>query len=191
MKIGMAVVPPVLFAGTRFLAAGLLPLAAYQCLRLQAGVGRGEWGQLLLVSFLMVSFPYALLFWGAQHVSTGVAAAIDPAVLSVALLAFGVLVGQERLDVRRLLALALGSGRLMLLFAGSLSVRGSVLEAWAASAILLSALLYAARSVLARPLLATSPALIVSGWALVTGGGPMTAGAVAFEPGARAALDLR
>jgi drug/metabolite transporter (DMT)-like permease len=64
-------------------------------------------------------------------------------VLPVALLAFGALVGQERLDVRRLLALALGSGRLMLLFAGSLSVRGSVLEAWAASAILLSALLYA------------------------------------------------
>jgi len=193
MKAALAEIPPALFAGTRFLAAGAL-LLAYHAAR---GTARVDWRRdglrLAEVTMFMVVLTYPLLFWGALYVTSGLAAVIDLSFLPVALLAFGVAVGEERFDRGKALSMAVGvSGLAILLGPKALAEHaGSSLELWGAGAIVLSAVSYAAGSVMARPLLRTYPAVLVSGLTLLGGGLVTTAGSVLFEPGALEALPLR
>lgn len=64
IKAGIAVVPPLMFAGTPFAIAGLLILGI-ACLRGKLPrVTRRDWPRLLLVTLLMIPLCYGPLFWG-------------------------------------------------------------------------------------------------------------------------------
>lgn len=189
IKAGVTTVPPVFFAGTRFTIAGAILLAV-------AGRGRGlatlrpDLARLAVVSLLMITATYGLLFWGAQFISSGLAAILDLAFTPVALLGIGVMFGQERFTLLRALGLALGIAGLLVLF-GPKALNGTEATLlWFAggAAMVVSAFIYALGSVLARPLLNRHPAVLVSGLTTFGGGLLLTAGALAFEPGAVAAL---
>jgi len=190
IKTGVSLVPPILFSGTRFLAAGALLLVFWWCAGQPVTIRRQDYPRLALATLFMVALTYALLFWGARHVSSGLAAVIDLSFLPVALLAFAVALGEEQLDGRRLGALVLGAVGLVLLFGPKALVErnGSGQELWGGAAIALSALIYAAGSVLARPVLRRYPSVLISGHSLLWGGAVMTLGALVFEPGALDAL---
>lgn len=66
--------PPFLFAGLRFFlaGAGLLPLLAWAGRRPR--LGAKDAAAVAAAGVLMTSVPYAALFWGEQHVSSGTAA---------------------------------------------------------------------------------------------------------------------
>jgi drug/metabolite transporter (DMT)-like permease len=193
MKVGVQSVPPVLFAGTRFVAAGTLLLAyAYfrgERLRLTSGDAQ----RLAIVTVLMITLAYALIFWGAVHVSSGLAAVIDLSFLPVALLAIAVALREERFDARRAAAVALGVTGLIVLFAPKAvgELEGTVMELWGGLAIVASAFVYSLGSVLARPLLRRHPPTALSGAMLLPGGLLMVAGSLLVEPGAMAALNGR
>lgn len=73
-KVGIEVVPPLLFAGSRFTAAGALLLL----LSWRNGEVRGrqvqDCGRFIAVSILMITLCYGPLFWGMQYIDTGTAA---------------------------------------------------------------------------------------------------------------------
>lgn len=199
VKLGIEAVPPVFFAGARFTAAGGILLGV---LRWQGAVGRvarADLPRLAAVTLLMIAATYALLFWGAQFVSSGLAAILDLALMPVALLAIAALLGEERFSPARAAGVALGVAGLLVLF-GPQALDGGGPERDAAGtamwfagggAIVLSALTYSLGSVLARPLLrAYSPAL-VAGVTTLGGGVVLLAGALVLEPGATAALSGR
>ncbi len=193
MKVGVEAVPPVLFAGTRFMAAGTL-LVGYlvltgERLRFQ----RQDLSRLSLATLLMVTLAYSLIFWGALHVSSGLAAVIDLSFLPVALLTIGVALGEERFDHRRAAAIVLGIVGLVILFAPKVldELDGTVMEVWGGLAIVASAIAYGLGSVLSRPLLRRYSPVVVSGANLLPGGALMVIGSLLFEPGAVAALDGR
>src|SRR5690348_11411062 len=81
IKTGVAAVPPLFFAGTRFVAAGLLLLAWSRFAGGSAGVRRSvqreDWPKLLVATLLMIVATYALLFWGTAHVASGLASVIN------------------------------------------------------------------------------------------------------------------
>jgi len=193
MKAGVEAVPPVLFAGTRFVAAGTL-LLSYAALRGERlRIGSEDWVRLGAVTLLMIALAYALIFWGAVHVSSGLAAVIDLSFLPVALLGLAVALGEERFDARRALAIGLGILGLVILFAPRIAgeVKGTAMEVWGGLAIVASAFVYGLGSVLARPLLRRHPPVALSGATLLPGGLVMVAGSLVVEPGAIAALDGR
>ncbi|KAA2235807.1 DMT family transporter [Salinarimonas soli] len=192
-KVGLASVPPVLFSGTRFLAAGGIILLWCRMRGESTAVAPAHRGRLALAMLLMVALTYPLLFWGTIHVSSGLAAVIDLSFLPVALLGFAVLAGEERFSRRKGLAIGLGALGLAVLFGPKASTpgTGSPLEAWGVGAIILSALVYAGGSVIARPLLRVYPPLVVAGVTLFWGGVVTTLAALAAEPGALAALPHR
>lgn len=189
IRAGVEAVPPVFFAGTRFTAAGavLLALAARGD---GVAVPRADWPRLAVVTLLMIVATYALLFWGVRFVSTGLAAVLDLALTPIALFGLGILLGEERFSPLRVLGLALGIAGLLVLFGPKALGGAGAGPMWfaGAAAITASAITYALGSVLARELLARHPALHISGLTTFGGGLVLVAGALAFEPGARAAL---
>lgn len=190
MKLGVAVVPPLLFAGTRFVIAGTL-LLTWQARG--GGPLRHVWrhpARFALVTSMMIVATYALLFWGVQHVPTGLAAVINNALMPVALLAMGVVSGEERFTVRQAAAIALGLGGLAVLF-GPSAMNGAVadpLQVWGIAATVCATLAYSLGSVLARPLLRSASPTAMSGSMNLTGGIALVVLSLALEPGAARAL---
>lgn len=194
MKVGISAVPPILFAGTRFVAAGLILLGWLALAGRPRRIASGHWGRLAVATVLIVAIPYALLFWGALHVSSGLAAVLDLSFIPVALLAVAVLLGEETFRARQGTAIVVGIAGLALLFGPKALAgagAGGSLELWGGVAIVASAIIYGIGSVLARPLLRAYDPVLVSGMTILPGGVLLTAGALLLEPRAVEALSLR
>src|ERR1700728_2184677 len=101
MKLGVASVSPIFFAGTRFVAAGLILLAVAGLRGEMRRLARPDFGRLLLVQLLMVVLTYAPLFWGIRHVPSGLTAVLDLALMPVSLLGFGIVLGEENWSLAR------------------------------------------------------------------------------------------
>lgn len=199
VKVGIEAVPPVLFAGTRFTMAGAVLLGTLWWRGAAGPIARADLARLAAVTLLVIVGTYALLFWGAKFVSSGLAAILDLAFMPVMLLVVGVLLGEERLTPARAAGVALGVAGLLVLFGpqaldeGGREEGGVGTAMWFAGggAIVLSALTYSVGSVLARPLLRAYPPILISGTTTLGGGVVLVAGALALEPGATAALSGR
>jgi len=194
-KAGIEVVPPLLFAGTRFTAAGVL-LLLYGWARGEAATFKvGDSIRFVAVSMLMITLCYAPLFWGMQYIDTGTAAVLEMSLTPIALLCFALLLREESLDVRRILAILLGvSGLIILFWPSAPDEHVSKPEAfagaslWGGLAVASAAFTYGYGSVLARPLLRSYPALFVAGITTLVGGIALLAAALLSEPGALSAL---
>lgn len=192
VKLGVAAVPPCLFAGTRFVVAGGFLLLVLRLRGRPVGIARPDLGRLAAVTLLMVVATYALLFWGARSVSSGIAAILDLALMPVALLGIGAAFGEERLTRARVAGVALGVAGLLVLFAPRLAAEGvGNTSLVGAGAIVLAALVYSLGSVAARPLLRAYPPVLLAGVTMLAGGVVLIALSAALEPGAGRALALR
>ncbi|MGH7607624.1 MAG: EamA family transporter [Gemmatimonadales bacterium] len=82
IKVGVGELPPFLFAGLRFLVAGVLLLAVARALG--DGVPRraSDWGTLAVVGILLLGGGNAFVVWAEQYTASGVASII---VVTVAL----------------------------------------------------------------------------------------------------------
>lgn len=190
MKLGVAVVPPVFFGGTRFVAAGSV-LLAYAWLRGSARpLRRAETGRLVLVQLLMIVLTYGPLFWAIPYVPSGLAAVLDLALMPVCLLGFGLLLGEERWTPSRVAAVVLGFAGLGVLFGPEAVAPTDLWGLAAAAAIVFSTAAYSLGSVVARPLATSLDAAYMSGLTILPGGLALTLGALAFEPGAAAAASF-
>ena len=190
MKAGLAVVPPLFFAGTRFVVAGAV-IAALQWLRGGAVVPvRAAWFRMVAVSILLVSLTYGLLFWGMQFVNSGTAAMLEMSFTPVALLGFALLFRHEAFSLSRALAITLGIGGLALLFGPKMTGVGEPMEAVGALATVAAALVYGLGSVLARPLLKTMGPQAVAASTMLLGGLILLGASWLLEPGAGTAARL-
>ena len=144
-----------------------------------------------VVTLLIIAGCYGLLFWGAKFVSSGMAAILDLAFMPVCLLGIGVAFGEDHFTAARAWGVAIGVCGLLILFGPKALAgpdTGGLAELAGGGAIVLSAIIYALGSVLARPLLRTHTPAQISGVTTFCGGLVLGAGALAFEPGARRAL---
>jgi drug/metabolite transporter (DMT)-like permease len=198
IKTGIAAVPPLFFAGTRFVAAGILLLAwerfadprrasAPPKPRAMRTVRREDWRPMLVASLLVIAATYSLLFWGMQHVTSGLSAVLNLALMPVGLFAIGLAYGEERFTLRRLIAIAVGIVGLAVLFRPESGGRDSG-ELWGMAAIIGGTLAYCWGSVLSRPLLRVYSPELVSGATCLIGGIVLVGFALAVEPIGRGTL---
>jgi len=195
IKAGISAVPPVFFVGTRFTVAGAILLGVLRWQGPLERIARAHWPRLAAVTLLLIALTHAFMFWGAQFVSSGLAAILDLAFVPVALLATGALLGEERFSPARAAGVALGVTGILVLFgpqalAGDGPGKGAGTAMWLAggAAIVVAAFIAGFGAVLARPLLRVYPSVLVSGVITLAGGVVLSAGALALEPGATAAL---
>lgn len=168
IRIGVQDLPPVLFAGVRFLLAAPLMLA-YAWLRgARLPSSRRDWGLITLTAVLMLVGGNGLVTWAEHWVESNQAALII-ATSAIWMAGFGALGGHgDRLSWRAGAGLLLGMSGVALLVGSGLQLRSAP---WFAYVALLAApIMWAAGSVISRryplgcaPLMAAALQMLVTG----------------------------
>ena len=193
IKAGVATVPPLFLAGSRFTAAGMILLTIVVA-RGEWTVRRGDLPRLAAAAVLMIAICYGSLFWGMVFIDSGTAAVLEMGLTPVALLGFALLLDEEPGTARKILAIALGIVGLLVLFGPTAKAAWTNADADAgrralgAAAVASAAVTYGWGSVVARPLLRVHPAMLVSGATTFGGGVVLLLASLALEPGAVGAL---
>ena len=188
IKIGVGQVPPLFFAGSRFLAAGILILGATRLLKgaQEVRVARADIWPLTIMSGLVVSVCFALIFWGEQYVSASVTAIVVQGMIPIFLPFFAAMYGYEVLTFPRKLSILLGLVGLGFIFApgiaaGNTGDTGTMLEVAGLAAIVVGTLSYCYGSVQGRQILSRNSSVAIAGWQNLLGGIIVLAASIPLE----------
>ena len=189
MKVGIAVVPPGVFAGTRWTTAGLMLLLWRWARGQRLLIPMRLTGRLVVVALLMVSLNQVIQLYGLRYITAGLACVLSSALTPIALLGFAVAWRQERFAWRQLVALGIGIAGVLVLF-GPSAVEGKldVWEVLGALGVIVGTVCYSAGSVMARPLMNSLAPAQMAAMTNLIGGAMLLVASVVFEPGAAAAL---
>ena len=167
IKIGLEDCPPLLGAGVRFALAGVLLLGVSLARRSSL---RTDWRLAALLGLLPFAFCYGLVYWGEQHIPSGLAAVLFGILpLYTAFLA-GVMLPQEPLRGRLVAGVLVALAGLALAFAESLEL-GTDDLAWAGALALVAAPLGPAVGNVGQKLRGGAlDALVLNGWAMLGAG---------------------
>ena len=167
IKIGLEDCPPLLGGGARFAFAGLTLLAISAARRRPL---RTDAVLVALLALLPFAGTYGLVYWGEQHIPSGLAAVLFGILPLYTALLGGLLLPDEPLHSRLILGVVIAIGGLALAFVESLDL-GSDDLAWAgALALVLAPLGASAGNVSIKLRAASLDALVLNGWAMLAGG---------------------
>jgi drug/metabolite transporter (DMT)-like permease len=168
IKFGLEDSPPLLGAGLRFALAGLVLLAFAAASR---RVLRTDWILAGILAVAPFAFAYGLVYWGEQHIPSGLAAVLFGVLpLYVGILA-GIFLPEEPLRWRLLVGVVIAVGGLALAFAESLELGDDELALAGAAALALSPLGAAVGSIAQKLRAAELDAVVLNGWGMLGGGG--------------------
>jgi len=71
IKVGLGSLPPLTFAGIRFIIASGLLLTYALAKKIEFPRDKGSWQVMLFLSLTQITVPYALTFWGEQYMTAG------------------------------------------------------------------------------------------------------------------------
>jgi drug/metabolite transporter (DMT)-like permease len=149
IKLGLRDLPPLTFAGIRF-AAGALILFAIAALRgYRLPTAARDWRLLAYTGLLTITLNYALVFWGEQYISSGLAAVLSSTVPLFGLPLAHRYVASEPLSRRKVVGVLLGVIGVALVCSGQLGI-GGPLAFWACLGMILAALATAHAGVLIK-----------------------------------------
>jgi len=149
IKLGLRDLPPLSFAGLRFAAAALVlfGIAAVRGYRLPTS--RRDWILLAYTGLLTITLNYALVFWGEQYISSGLAAVLSATVPLFGLPLAHRYLASESLTRRKVAGVLLGVIGVAIVCSGQLGV-GGPLAFWASLGIIFAALATAHAGVLIK-----------------------------------------
>ena len=188
IKAGVDSAPPLLFAGTRFTVAGAVLAGVHAWKAGGALPARRDLARLLASSLLMITACYALLFWGVQFISSGLAGVLEMTLTPISLLFFALLLGDERFDIVRAGSIALGAVGIVILMLPSATEASNPNALVGCASVSAAAVAYGLGAVMSRTFQQRYSSLYLSAFMMVTGGGLLTAIALIFEPNARGLL---
>ena len=124
IKLGLEDLPPLTFAGIRFVIACLLLFAFIRFRGVKLPSSKDDWLLLAVTGVLSFTLNYGLLFWGEQYISSGLAA-----VLQATIPAFGLVIAHfylpgERMTWTRIFGVALGVCGVGIVFSNQLALSG-------------------------------------------------------------------
>src|ERR1700682_6543258 len=149
IKLGLADLPPITFAGIRFALASLILMLMVLARRAAWPRTRRDWTLIAVVGVLQFSLNYGLVFWGEQYISSGLAA-----LLQSTLPAFGLIIAHyylpgEPMTSAKIAGVAMGVIGVGVVFSNQLQVSGPK-ALWGSAALVLSAFCAAYSNVLVK-----------------------------------------
>ena len=126
IKLGLEDLPPLTFAGVRFVIAAAVLYAFLLSRRVPLPRARRDWGLMAVTGLLAFTLNYGLLFWGEQYVSSGLAA-----VLQATIPAFGLVIAHrylpgERITPVKVVGVLLGITGVGIIFSNQMSLHGTL-----------------------------------------------------------------
>ena len=149
IKLGLADLPPITFAGIRFVIACTILFTLIRIRRIPLPRARADWILLATSGILSFGLNYGLVFWGEQYITSGLAA-----LLQATLPAFGLVFAHfhlpsERLSWPKIGGVVLGVCGVGVVFSNQLVVSGRQALAGCV-ALVLSAMFAAYSNVLVK-----------------------------------------
>jgi drug/metabolite transporter (DMT)-like permease len=149
IKLGLQDLPPFTFAALRFLIA-IVALAPLLIVRRTPLPNRArDWWLMIATGVLTFTSAYGLVFWGEQHISSGLAALLFGTFPLFGLLIAHFHLPNERMTWSKLAGVALGITGIGLVFSNELRVTGAA-ALWGSVAIVVAALSAAYADVLIK-----------------------------------------
>ncbi len=137
IKVGLGSLPPLFFAGMRFIIAWSFLLIYALATKIEFPRGKATWRVMLFLGLTQITLPYALVFWGEQYVTAGLAAVLFATVpFFVALFAHFIIPG-ERLTAWKLSGILVSFIGVTIIFSRELMVTYN--SFWGGLALILGA----------------------------------------------------
>lgn len=163
IKLGLRDLPPVTFAGLRFLVAAVILWLIVFIRRSSVPRDARNWGLLAWTGLIAFALNYGLIFWGEQRITSGLAA-----VLQAMIPVFGMIFAHyhlpaERITLRKILGVALGIAGVGLIFYDQMQLE-SVAALHGSAALIGSSICVAYANVLVKARLQhLDPAVLAAG----------------------------
>lgn len=148
IKLGLRDLPPLSFAAARFLLATAILSAVVAARGSRLPRGR-EWLLLAQTGVLAFGLNYGLLFWGEQHISSGLAALLQATIPVFGMLLAHPYLPGERLNARKMAGALLGVVGVGVIFSHQLGAEGSM-ALWGSAAVVAGAVFVAWANVLVK-----------------------------------------
>lgn len=143
IKVGLETLTPLLSAGLRFAVAAAVLYGIIKARKIEIPWDAERAKFFLIVSLTSFSFPFALVYWGEQHVSSGLTSilfAVFPfcvAIMSVLMLP------KERLTAAKTSGITLGFAGIVVIFSNDIRFGTETIQLFGMAAIVLSAFIQA------------------------------------------------
>ena len=124
IKLGVADVPPVTFAAYRLFVALLVLAPITAARRLALPRNPRDWVLIGGTGVLLLGVNYALVYWGMQFISSGLAAVLQALTPVFGMVFAHVLLAHERVTPVKVAALAIGIAGVSIIFADQLRFAG-------------------------------------------------------------------
>jgi drug/metabolite transporter (DMT)-like permease len=172
IKIGLRDLPPISYAGVRFLIA-IVVLLAVSSGRVRLLPRRAlDYRVLAFTGVLMFAVNYGLLFWGELHVSSGLAAVLQATIPIFGMLFAHLMLPDEPLRLHKLTGALLALGGVTMICGRLLGLNG-IMAFWAGVGIVAGAAGAAFSNVLLKVrAIQLAPAMIAA-WQMIFGATPL------------------
>jgi drug/metabolite transporter (DMT)-like permease len=180
IKLGLEDLPPFTFAGIRFLLASLILVALVTARGARWPRSSNEWGLIAAVGLLQFTLNYGLVFWGEQHISSGLAAVLQSTFPAFGLVIAHFYLPQERMTMGRVLGVLLGVFGVAVIFSDQLTIAGSM-ALLGSVALVLSALFGSYGNVLVKAYAGKVDPQVLAAGQMIFGFVPLLAIGIATE----------
>ena len=140
IKLGLEDLPPLTFAGIRFVIACTILISLIWIRRLHVPRLRSDWSLLAITGLLSFTLNYGLIFWGEQHISSGLAALLQATIPAFGLVIAHFLLPAERMTTAKIVGIGFGIVGVAIVFSNQLVVEGGTALAGCIALVLSSAL---------------------------------------------------
>lgn len=125
IKLGLADLPPVSFAAIRFSVACLILFPVLLIQKIEFPRGKKIWTIILITGLLQFFLNYGLLFWGEQHITSGLAAVLQATIPAFGLVLARIYVG-EQITGLKIISILLGLFGVAVIFREQLFLNGQM-----------------------------------------------------------------
>lgn len=126
IKLGLEDLPPITFAGIRFVIACAIILLIMRARHVSLSSDRRDWLLLVVTGVLSFTLNYGLIFWAEQHISSGLAALLQATTPAFGLVIAHIHLPAERMTWAKIAGVVLGVFGVGVVFSNQLSLAGGL-----------------------------------------------------------------
>ncbi|HET9528100.1 MAG TPA: EamA family transporter [Pyrinomonadaceae bacterium] len=124
IKLGLEDLPPLTFAGIRFVISCAILFPLVRLRRLPLPKTRGDWILLVVTGVMSFSLNYGLVFWAEQYITSGLAALLQAMLPAFGLILAHIYVPAERITWVKIAGVVLGVCGVGVVFSNQLAISG-------------------------------------------------------------------